>query len=365
MQLDLDVTGHRILVVGRWPDSRRAVRRYLAAGARVTAVVDGAVPPTDERPSTVRFVELPAPRDTSGLLRLLGPAWLLVSVGLPLPRPVGQLAARLKLPVTTEPAARREGSVTLVGGGPGTGQLLTVAALEALRDSDVVFYDRLAPAAELRRLAPQADLVDVGKTPYHHRTPQTRIQELMISRAAAGATVVRLKGGDPFVLGRGAEELQACVAADVAVRVVPGVSSAISVPAAAGIPVTSRGHSRCFTVLSGHIPPSDTELGGLVATGGTIVVLMGMANLTQICAGLVRSGMPAGTPAAVVERGFTDSQRTTLSTVAGLPGQARRLDVTSPAVVVIGDVAAFAAHGTDPDRSLLGAPEALARARPR
>jgi uroporphyrin-III C-methyltransferase len=231
----------------------------------------------------------------------------------------------------------------LVGGGPGTTRLLTLEACEALLDADVVFYDRLAPTADLARLAPGAELVDVGKLPYHHPTSQDRIQELIIERARRGQTVVRLKGGDPFVFGRGGEEILACRAAGVDVRVVPGVTSAVAVPAAAGIPVTHRGASRAFTVLSGHLPPSSAELAALAGLGGTVVILMGMANLTVTVTGLVAAGMSPDTPAAVVERGFSDSQRTTPGRLADLPALVGRVGVTSPAVVVIGDVAAFAA----------------------
>jgi uroporphyrin-III C-methyltransferase len=162
--------------------------------------------------------------------------------------------------------------------------------------------------------------------------------------------VVRLKGGDPFVFGRGGEEILACRAAGIDVRVVPGVTSAVAVPAAAGIPVTHRGASHAFTVLSGHRPPSTAELEALAGLGGTLVILMGMASLTQTVTGLVAAGLPADTPAAVVERGFSDSQRTTPGRLADLPGLVGRIGVTSPAVVVIGEVAAFAADrvGADP-----------------
>jgi uroporphyrin-III C-methyltransferase len=179
---------------------------------------------------------------------------------------------------------------------------------------------------------------------------QAAIGELLVTEALSGRDVVRLKGGDPFVFGRGGEEVRACRAADVDVRVVPGVTSAVAVPAAAGIPVTHRGTSRAFTVLSGHLPPSPAELASLAGLGGTLVILMGMASLTQTVTGLVAAGMSPDTPAAVVERGFSDSQRTTTGRLADLPGLVGRIGVTSPAVVVIGEVAAFAAEqvGADP-----------------
>ena len=244
--------------------------------------------------------------------------------------------------VVEETPASPSGGVTLVGGGPGRTGLLTVEACAALREADVVFFDRLAPTDELARLAPAADLVDVGKNPYRHPVTQRSIEALMVSRARAGDQVVRLKGGDPFVFGRGGEEVQACLAAGIGVRVVPGVSSALAVPASAGIPVTHRGVSRSFTVISGHVPPSRDEYEALAQLGGTIVILMGVANLEQIVAGLRRAGLSPEVPAAVIERGFSDSQRSTFTTVRRLADDARRLDVGSPAVVVIGDVVAVA-----------------------
>ena len=189
---------------------------------------------------------------------LVGAAQLVVLVGGPdlVRRQVLGLATRLHRMVVQETPAGEVGAVTLVGGGPGRTGLLTVEAVAALREADIVFYDRLAPTDQLARLAPGAELYDVGKSPYRHPVTQRAIEELMVGRARAGDQVVRLKGGDPFVFGRGAEEVQACLAAGIGVRVVPGVSSALAVPASAGIPVTHRGVSRCFTVISGHVPPS-------------------------------------------------------------------------------------------------------------
>ncbi|MDQ4212830.1 uroporphyrinogen-III C-methyltransferase [Microbacterium capsulatum] len=230
------------------------------------------------------------------------------------------------------------GSVVLVGGGPGDPDLLTVGAVRALQDADVVLYDRLAPYAVLDELAPQAELVDVGKRPGHHAIPQEEIERLLIERALAGARVVRFKGGDPFVFGRGGEEAAACHAAGVPVRVIPGVTSAISVPATAGIPVTHRSLSRLFTVVSGHAPLSAAEAEHLAGLGGTIIVLMGVSNLPSISAALMRHGMPQGTPVAIVERGFTAAQRTTVSDLAGIREAADAAGVHSPAVIVIGEV---------------------------
>jgi uroporphyrin-III C-methyltransferase len=302
----------------------------------------GTLPADAERINTVRYAIQPEATDTAGLLRLIGPAWLIVDVGLsvPLRHRISELAAHLHVLMINEAPAPGGGQVTLVGGGPGRTGLLTLEACEALRHADVILYDRLSPTEDLAGLAPGAELIDVGKSPYHHPIPQRSIEHLMITRAKRGESVVRLKGGDPFVFGRGGEEMQACVLAGVAVQVVSGVSSSVAVPAACSIPVTHREISKSFTVISGHTPPNPQELQGLVQLGGTIVILMGISNLTQIVVGLCRAGLDPATPAAVIERGFSDTQRSAMSPVGKLPAEVRRLDICSPAVVVIGDVVA-------------------------
>ena len=239
----------------------------------------------------------------------------------------------------------RTGSVTLVGGGPGDPDLLTVAAVRALAAADVVLYDRLAPHETLAALAPGAELVDVGKRPGHHPIPQDEIERLMVAHALEGSNVVRLKGGDPFVFGRGGEEVEACRRAGVPVRVIPGVTSAISVPAAAGIPVTHRNTSRLFTVVSGHAPLSPAELEHLAGLGGTIVILMGVTNLPSITAGLARFGMDPAMPVAVVEQGYSARQRTTFGELTTILTESVQAGVASPAVVVIGEVVALARGG--------------------
>ena len=347
MQIDVDVSGRRVVVFGSAAAARRVVGRYRRAGARVTLVSPGPVPSVDRQVDGVRHVRQPDGSDTSGLLRLLGPAWSAVVVDLDaaVADRVVDLCGRLRVLVQREPPAATSGQVVLVGGGPGHTGLLTLEACQVLRQADVVFYDRLAPTDDLAELAAGAELVDVGKSPYHHPVAQSSIDEQLVARARAGQLVVRLKGGDPFVFGRGGEEMLACLAAGVAVRVVPGVSSSLAVPAASGIPVTHRGLSRAVTVISGHVPPSADELSALVGLGGTIVVLMGIASLDQIVAGLRGAGMASTVPAAVVERGFSPSQRSTFTTVGRLPAEVRRLDLRSPAVVVIGEVVAVAPGG--------------------
>ena len=330
------------MIFGDARGARQTQRRYLHAGATVTMVLDGPLPGYRDRPETVRYATRPALTDTAGLLRLIGPAWLIVDVGLPQPHRerVAELAGHLHILMISEDPAPRRGEVTLVGGGPGRTSLLTLEAVSALRRADVVFYDRLAPTDDLEKLAAGAELRDVGKSPYHHPVSQRSIQEEMIWRARQGGSVVRFKGGDPFVFGRGGEEMLACVAAGVAVRVVPGISSATSVPASYGIPVTHRGVSKAFTVISGHTPPEAYELEALVQLDATIVILMGISNLNPIMAGLERAGLPRHTPAAVIERGFSEDQRSLVTTAGELATEVRRLNIGSPAVIVLGDVVA-------------------------
>lgn len=238
------------------------------------------------------------------------------------------------------------GRVTLVGGGPGAEELMTVAAIDALADADVVLYDRLAPHSRLAELAPGAVLINVGKKPGHHPISQTGIELLLVDHARAGAHVVRLKGGDPYVFGRGSEEVIACREAGIPVRVVPGVTSAISVPAAAGIPLTHRGVSHMFTVVSGHAPLTDTELKHLAGLGGTIVVLMGVSTLPHLAAGLQRHGASASLPVAIIERGYSDTQKTTVADLGTVVAEATLAGVSAPAVLVVGEVVRLA-HGGD------------------
>jgi uroporphyrin-III C-methyltransferase / precorrin-2 dehydrogenase / sirohydrochlorin ferrochelatase len=227
------------------------------------------------------------------------------------------------------------GSVALVGGGPGDPGLLTTRGRRLLAEADLVLVDRLAPRALLDELDPAVVVIDVGKTAGHHPLPQDEINRLLVEHALAGRRVVRLKGGDPFLLGRGGEEALACLAAGVPVEIVPGVTSAFAVPAAAGIPVTHRGLARQVTIASGH---EGLDWASLARVEGTLVLLMGVSTLGAATAALVRHGKPAHTPAAVVESGFTDRQRTTTGTLATIADLARERDVQPPAVVVIGDV---------------------------
>lgn len=242
----------------------------------------------------------------------------------------------------TGPQDQARGSVCLVGGGPGDPDLLTVRARQRLAQADVVVVDRLAPVDGLAALAPGALVVDVGKSPGRHAVPQERINALLVEHARAGRRVVRLKGGDPYVLGRGGEEVEACREAGVPVEVVPGVTSAFSVPAAAGIPVTHRGLARSVTVLTGHEDVDPQRLEALVRLGGTVVVLMGVSRLAALADGLLAAGADPGTPAAVVEQGWSAEQRTTRADLASLAATCAARGCDPPGVVVVGAVAALA-----------------------
>ncbi len=254
----------------------------------------------------------------------------------------------------------RAGRVTLVGGGPGSDGLLTVAGLEALRHADVVLYDRLAPHSSLFECAPNALLINVGKTPGHHPISQEGIEALLVKHALNGSHVVRFKGGDPYVLGRGSEEVIACHDAGVHVDVIPGVTSAIAVPAAAGIPLTHRGLSHMFTVVSGHAPLSDDEHRHLAGLGGTIVVLMGVNTLPTLVTGLLKHTLSAQTPVAIIERGFSETQRTTVADLGSIRTEASRVGVASPAVLVIGQVVNLAHNGNGDAEALMARAAAAA-----
>lgn len=237
-----------------------------------------------------------------------------------------------------------EGFVALVGGGPGDPGLLTTRGRRLLAEADVVVVDRLAPHSVLAELDPDVEVIDVGKMPDHHPIPQHEINALLIERAQRGLVVVRLKGGDPYVFGRGGEELIACRDAGVRVEVVPGVTSAISVAAAAGIPITHRGMSRGFSVVTAH----DQVAALPHARDHTIVMLMGVKRLAETCAELIASGHDGATPAAIIERGYSPTQRVTVATLETLADVAAAAGAASPAITVIGDVVTLSPHWSAP-----------------
>ncbi len=245
----------------------------------------------------------------------------------------------------------RMGVVTLVGGGPGDAGLVTVAGRDAIAGADVILTDRLVPQAALEWARPDAEIIDVSKVPGGRSTDQAEINRLLIEHAKAGNDVVRFKGGDSFVFGRGGEELVACADAGIEARVIPGVSSATAVPAVAGIPLTHRGLTQAFTVVSGHVPPghpdSTVDWAALASAGSTIVVLMGVRTLSAITAALVDGGLDPSTPAAVIIDGSLPSQRVVRADLASIAKAAHLAGIRPPAVTVIGDVAALDLPGLD------------------
>jgi uroporphyrin-III C-methyltransferase/precorrin-2 dehydrogenase/sirohydrochlorin ferrochelatase len=245
------------------------------------------------------------------------------------------------------PGAGGTGSVVLVGGGPGDPGLITVRGRQALAQADVVVADHLAPQALLSSLPPEVEVIDAAKLPRGRFMAQEQINRLLVEHALAGRRVVRLKGGDPFVFGRGMEEVEACAAAGVPVEVVPGVTSAIGVPGLAGIPVTHRGLTHEFVVVSGHVPPghpqSLVDWPALARLRGTLVVLMGVDTAPAIAAALVEHGRDPGTPVAVVSEGSTPNQRTVRTTLAGLAATVAEEGIRPPAVWVVGEVVALGA----------------------
>jgi len=235
---------------------------------------------------------------------------------------------------------RSAGRVDLVGGGPGPADLMTVRGRRLLAEADVVVADRLGPTDVLSELDPDVEVIDVGKAPGNHPVPQEEINALLVAHAKAGKRVVRLKGGDPFVFGRGGEEVTACLAAGVPVEVVPGLTSVVSVPQAAGIPVTHRGTAAGLHVAIGQGPVTAATRAALADDTITTVILMGVAALPKLVAAALAAGAPAHRPVAIVERGHTPSQRTTRTTLADAVTDAAAAGVSNPAVIVVGDVAA-------------------------
>lgn len=239
--------------------------------------------------------------------------------------------------------------VTLVGGGPGDPDLISIAGRRAVMEADVVVADRLAPRELLGELPPDVELIDVAKLPRGRSAQQEEINRVIVERALAGKRVVRFKGGDNFVFGRGYEEVIACREAGVAVTVIPGLTSPVAVPAVAGIPVTHRGVAHEFTVISGHLPPghpgSLVQWPAIAALRGTLVLMMAVHNAPQIAEALVAGGRAAATPVAVVCDGTMPGERTVLSTLGTLAADLEAAAVAPPAIIVVGEVVAVAHPG--------------------
>jgi uroporphyrin-III C-methyltransferase / precorrin-2 dehydrogenase / sirohydrochlorin ferrochelatase len=255
----------------------------------------------------------------------------------------GQLSAR-------HGRGRRAG-VAIIGGGPGDPGLITVRGRQLLAEADVVLTDRLAPRSLLDELPADVEVIDVSKIPYGRAMAQEQINATLIDRARAGRFVARLKGGDPFVFGRGAEEVLACLRADIPVTVVPGVTSAVGVPTSAWLPVTHRGVAQEFHVVSVHVPPGDDRstvdwalLGG---SPGTLVLLMAVHRIGAVAAELIRHGRNSDTPVSVIADGTMPTQRTINSTLEQVEEMVTREGIRPPAIVVVGDVVSVAAEITE------------------
>ncbi|MET3130649.1 uroporphyrin-III C-methyltransferase [Oxalobacteraceae bacterium GrIS 1.11] len=237
----------------------------------------------------------------------------------------------------------KPGTVYLIGAGPGDVELMTLKAVRLLGQADVVLLDDLVNRDVLRYAAPAAQVIEVGKRGGRHSASQQEIHGLMLQHALAGKTVARLKGGDPFVFGRGGEEMQCLRAAGLEVEVVSGVTAGVAVPAAAGIPVTHREHARSVTFLTGHgcndEPPNWSALAAL---GGTLVIYMGIARLEQTVTALLAAGMAPSRPAAVIQNGCLPQQRCVSAPLLALADMARAHGIGSPAIVIIGDVVGLA-----------------------
>jgi uroporphyrin-III C-methyltransferase / precorrin-2 dehydrogenase / sirohydrochlorin ferrochelatase len=357
LPVNLDVRGLPVTVVGGGGAALRRVAALREARADVTVVAAHVVPAIEDLADRgqLQWVRRDLHADD------LGPACLVMAATGRLDQDAAvadQARARhvLCLRADGDPPAQRtptpvraggsprrgEGRVVLVGGGPGDPGLITVRGMEMLAAADVVVVDRLAPVGVLADLADDVEIVDVSKVPRGRSTPQQQINDLLVEHARRGSTVVRLKGGDPFVFGRGMEEAQACAAAGVPVEVVPGVTSAVSVPALAGIPVTHRGLSQGFSVVSGHVPPgspdSTVDWGALARSGTTLVVLMGVHTLPLVVATLLAEGRDPGTPLACVVDGASATQQAVVSTLAEVASSGVPPLVRPPAIVVIGPV---------------------------
>ncbi len=253
---------------------------------------------------------------------------------------------------------KRTPGVALVGGGPGDPGLITVRGRQLLAEADVVIADRLAPRELLAELPPEVEVIDAGKVPYKRAMSQDEINHALVTHAKNGRFVVRLKGGDPFVFGRGGEEMLACLRAGVPVTVVPGVTSAVGVPTAAGLPVTHRGTAQDFHVISVHVPPGDerstVDWPALAKTGGTLVLLMALERISAVAETLIRHGRSGSSPVSVIADGTMPTQRTIYSTLEQVSRQVADEGFRPPAVVVIGGVVTIAAELAGLARDLNG-----------
>lgn len=260
------------------------------------------------------------------------------------------LVEALQAGVVDDVAAPVAAGVALVGGGPGDPELITVRGRRLLARADVVVADRLGPRDLLDDLAPHVEVIDASKIPYGRAMAQQKINELLIEHARAGKFVVRLKGGDPFVYGRGYEEVQACTAAGIPVAVVPGITSAFAAPAVAGVPVSHRGVAHEIVVVSGHVAPdhpqSLTDWEALGRMRGTVVLMMAVERIDRFADALMTHGRPADTPVAVIQDGTTRIQRSLRTTLRDVAADIRDQEISPPAIVVVGPVAGLSPDGS-------------------
>ena len=243
---------------------------------------------------------------------------------------------------STLPRNRRAGKVWLIGAGPGDAELLTLKAVRALGEADVVLVDDLVNRDILAHARSSARVISVGKRGGCKSTPQAFIEKLMVRLAKSGATVARLKGGDPFMFGRGGEEMLALRAAGIDCEVVPGITSGMAAPASLGIPVTHRECSRGVTFITGHAAATEPNWRALAQSATTLVIYMGVGNLPRIQAALLAAGMPAALPACAIQNGTLDTARHVISSLAGLHADVTAAGIASPAIIVIGEVVSLA-----------------------
>ena len=408
--LGLRLRGKRVLVVGGGAVAARRIPRLLATGADVVLVSPAATASLEDLAAAKRITWMKReyqPGDCAGawlVCACAGPrqvnAWVAEeaegqktwcvraddataptatattpAVGLAAQTCVGVLtgdprrSAKIRDAIVTglqtgEIAARhhrqRRTGVALIGGGPGDPGLITVRGRQLLAEADVVIADRLAPRELLAELPPDVLVIDAGKVPYGRAMSQDEINEALITHATSGRFVVRLKGGDPFVFGRGGEEMRACLSAGIPVTVVPGVSSAVGVPTAAGLPVTHRGTAQDFHVISVHVPPGDerstVDWEALARIDGTVVLLMALERLGAVARSLMLHGRPGSSPVSVIADGTMPTQRTIYSTLDEVERQVAGEGIRPPAVVVIGEVVTIAAELAGLARALGSAP---------
>ncbi|NUO99452.1 MAG: uroporphyrinogen-III C-methyltransferase [Nonomuraea sp.] len=389
--LGLRLSGRRVLVVGGGRVAQRRVPALLEAGAEVTVVSPGVTPALDDLIATGRVTWHARPYEVGDC----DGAWLVqactddravntaVAAEAEAKRvwcvraddkdasaawtPASGRVEEISVAVTAggDPRraagirdavvdALRDGTVearrnrtkpvgvALVGGGPGDPGLITVRGRQLLAQADVVVADRLAPRALLDELAPDVELIDAAKVPYGRSLSQETINELLVDRARQGKFVVRLKGGDPFVFGRGGEEMIACAQAGIPVTVVPGITSAVAVPGSAGVPVTHRGVSQEFHVISVHVAPDDprstVDWPGLARSQGTLVLMMAVERLAKVSEALLRDGRSPETPVMVVQDGTLPTQRAVIAPLSTVADRVSAAGIRPPAIVIVGDV---------------------------